>query len=58
MTSLKKEKDTISYFLKSFNTEFSRPLDQIWSQFDEQETGALGKEDSRKFMKELSKVIE
>jgi hypothetical protein len=58
MTSLKKEKDTFSYYLKNFKCQFERPLEDIWADYDKDNTGALDKEQSRSFIQSVCLTIQ
>lgn len=43
--------------LKSYNTKFERPLDEVWLEFDLDEQGQLTKEQSKKFLDEVQNLI-
>ena len=58
MTSLKNDKDTFSYYMKSFKCNFERPLENIWGDYDKDKTGQLDKEQSRQFVQQVSLVIQ
>ena len=59
-SSLKKanKKSSFDDFLKNYPVKFSTPLDELWQQNDNDNNGYLDKEEAKKFLDEVVKVIQ
>ena len=55
---MKRNKTPLSRYFKNYKTQFSKPIDDVWEKFDADQNGFLDKDEAKKFLDEISKIID
>mgnify|MGYP006107258245 CR=1 FL=1 len=60
MSNLSKSSDkkSLATFLKKYPVKFKKPLDDIWAECDTDNNGYLDKNETPKFLDEVTKVMD
>ena len=58
LNSPERNKRPLSHYLSNYEAKFSTCIDLMWNQFDFNQNGYLERDEARKFIDELSKVIQ